>query len=89
MNGLQEMCYLPTWPVGFPPMGRPPCLPLGRPPPGCSKPLPETLTSFDFRTMVLEGLAEEMGSIIDPDPDEWIRPQPKCVRRVDWDPLDP
>ena len=70
MNGLQEMCYLPTWPVGFPRMGHYPSDPEG-------------LTSFDSRTMVTEGLAEEMGNILKPEPEEWIRPQPKCIRRVD------
>jgi len=78
----EEMCYLPTWPVGFPLMGRPP-RPLDHPSPDRDRPHPERLTNFDFRTMVMEGLAEEMGSIIKPEPDEWIRPQPKCIRRGD------
>jgi hypothetical protein len=82
MNDLQEMCYLPTWPVGFPRMG------LGRRPhplPDPDRPDVERLTSFDFRTMVMDSLAEEMWGIIKPEPgpDEWIRPQPKCVRRID------
>ena len=76
MNGLQEMCYLPTWPVGFPPMGRP------RRPPLPDRPPPERLTSFDFRTMVTESLAEDIRNILKPGPDDWIRPQPKCVRLV-------
>jgi hypothetical protein len=78
MNGLQEICYLPTWPVGFPRKGRMP-----PPPPGPGRPHPERLTSFDFRTMVMESFAEEMWNIIQPESDEWIRPQPKCVRRID------
>ena len=41
------------------------------------------MTGFDFRTMVIEVLAEEMWSIIKSEPDAWMRPQPKCVRRVD------
>ena len=82
MNVLQEMCYLPTWPVGFPRKGR------GRgrrppPPPHPDRPHPERLTSFDHRTMVMESLADEMWNIIEPEADEWIRPQPKCVRRID------
>jgi hypothetical protein len=71
MNGLQEMCYLPTWPVGFPPMGR------SHPPRD-----PERPTSCNFRTMVMESLAEDIRNIVKPQPGEWIRPQPKCVRRI-------
>ena len=77
MNCLQEMCYLPTWPVGFPEIGEFP------PPPDHDRPDPERPTSFDFRTMVMESLAKEMSNIMKPEPDEWIRPQPKCVRRID------
>jgi hypothetical protein len=75
MNGLQEMCYLPTWPVGFPPM------PQSPPPPLPDGSHPERLTSFDFRTMVMESLAEDIRNIVKPQSGEWIRPQPKCVRR--------
>ncbi|KAH0832968.1 hypothetical protein J3R83DRAFT_11946 [Lanmaoa asiatica] len=77
--GPEEMCYLPTWPVGFPRMGR--GRGPGRKPP--SRPHPETPSSFDFRTTVMESFAEEVGKAIQPGPDEWIRPQPKCVRRFD------
>jgi len=78
MNNRQEMCYLPTWPFSFPRIGRRP-----PPPPGPDRLHPERLTSFDFRTMVMESNAEEMRNIFKPEPDEWIRPQPKCVRRVE------
>ncbi|KAG8213369.1 hypothetical protein J3R82DRAFT_11860 [Butyriboletus roseoflavus] len=74
--GPEEMCYLPTWPVGFPRMEWGP----GRKPPSPSH--PERLTGFDFRNMAMESLAEELSNIIKPEPDEWIRPQPKCVRRI-------
>ncbi|KAG8213368.1 hypothetical protein J3R82DRAFT_11859 [Butyriboletus roseoflavus] len=84
--GPEEMCYLPTWPVGFPRMEWSP----GRKPPSpphpdrshSERPHPKRLTSFDFRTMAMESLAEELSNIIKPESDEWIRPQPKCVRRV-------
>ena len=77
MNYLQEMCYLPTWPVGFPQFGRfPP------PPPDPGRPHSERLTNLNFRTMVMESLAKEMWDIIKPEPDEWIRPQPKCISRI-------
>ncbi|KAI9568289.1 hypothetical protein HD554DRAFT_2022667 [Boletus coccyginus] len=76
--GPDEMCYLPTWPFGFPRIGRRP-----PPPSGPDRLHPERLTSFDFRTMVMESIADNMRDIFKPDPDEWIRPQPKCVRRVE------
>ena len=77
MNGRQEMCYLPTWPAGFPRMGK------GRgPPPDRDGPHPERLTDFDFKTVITERLAEEVWNIVRPGPDDWIRPQPRCVRRV-------
>ena len=82
MNGLQEMCYLPTWPIGFPEMGHPWSHPPSHPQPDPARPDLERPSSFDFRSMDMEGLAEEMRSIIKPEPEEWIRPQPKCVRRV-------
>ena len=76
MNGLQEMCYLPTWPAGFPEFGQ---MPL--PPRDPGRPHPKRLATFAFRTMVMETLAEEAWNIITPEPEEWMRPQPKCVGR--------
>ena len=70
------MCYLPTWPVGFPLGGDKPPSPSDP-----DKPDPERLTSFDFRSMVIENLAE-VSNAITPELDEWMRPQPKCVRRI-------
>ena len=69
--GRQEMCYLPTWPVGFPRGKR-----------GHGPPHPERLDGFDLRSMAMESLAEEMSNSVKPDSDDWIRPQPRCVRRV-------
>ena len=67
MANQQEMCYLPTWPLGFPRMGRAP----GHKPPSLLHP---------YRSHPdIETLADN--EIIFPDSDEWIRPQPKCVRR--------
>ncbi|KAG8213370.1 hypothetical protein J3R82DRAFT_11861 [Butyriboletus roseoflavus] len=73
--GPEEMCYLSTWPIGFPPKWGP-----GREPPFPSD--PDRRTSFDFRTMVMESVAEELSNIIKPESDEWIRPQPKCLNLV-------
>ena len=79
MSGRQEMCYLPTWPVGFPGTG-----PSGRPPfpSGPDRPDPEGLTSFELRAMIMESFADEVSNTVKPESDEWVRPQPKCVRRV-------
>ncbi|KAF8126987.1 hypothetical protein EV363DRAFT_1173187 [Boletus edulis] len=75
--GPEEMCYLPTWPAGFPRPRR------GPSPPNTDRPQPERLAGFDFRTMVTERLAEEMQHIFKPGPNDWIRPQPRCIRRID------
>ncbi|KAG8213371.1 hypothetical protein J3R82DRAFT_11862 [Butyriboletus roseoflavus] len=78
--GPEEMCYLPTWPIGFPPKWGP-----GREPTSPSDPDRPDLdrrTSLEFRTVVMESVAEELSNIIKPESDEWIRPQPKCVRRT-------
>ncbi|KAG9314906.1 hypothetical protein JVU11DRAFT_4014 [Chiua virens] len=48
----EEMCYLPTWPFGFPLTGMPD-----------------------------PGLPYEI--VIPPNPDEWIRPHPRCIPRFD------
>ena len=32
--------------------------------------------------MVMESLAREVSNAIEPESDEWVRPQPKCVRYV-------
>ncbi|KAG9314922.1 hypothetical protein JVU11DRAFT_4030 [Chiua virens] len=85
-----EMCYLPTWPVGFPRIGRPgrgPGGPGEKPPPppsGPQGPHPERPSSFDLRVMLMESLAGEMEThIMAAEPDDWIRPQPRCVRRIE------
>ncbi|KAH0832965.1 hypothetical protein J3R83DRAFT_11942 [Lanmaoa asiatica] len=77
------MCYLPTWPVGFPETGR--GRGPGRKPPSApdtNRPHPKRPSSFDFQTIVTESFTE-VGKTIQLEPDEWIRPQPKCVRRFD------
>ena len=33
--------------------------------------------------MVTGALAEELERVVKPGPDDWIRPQPRCIRRVD------
>ncbi|KIJ57796.1 hypothetical protein HYDPIDRAFT_44772 [Hydnomerulius pinastri MD-312] len=81
--GPEEMCYLPTWPVGFP---RPKWDPE-RPRPGSHNSTPGTWSGphVDFRTSVIESMAvlAEEGRAVKPEPDEWMRPQPKCIRRVE------
>ena len=71
---------MPTWPVGFPDFPQPvwnPGFPSG--------PVEQQkrLSNFDLRAIALESFAKEMSNIIKPEPDEWIRPQPKCIRQVD------
>ena len=68
--------------MGRGPGGKPPS-PSDPDRPHPEKPHPERLTGFDFRTMVIESLSEEVEDIIKPQPDEWIRPQPRCVRRIE------
>ena len=73
------MCYLPTWPIGFPdffPRGHLQQLPDAERP-------QERLTSFEVRKMIMGRLVEEAWNSIKPGPDEWIRPQPKCIRWAD------
>ena len=60
MADQQEMCYLPTWPLGFPQIKYGP--------------------GHRHRSHPdLETLADNEAVL--PDSDEWVRPQPKCVRR--------
>ncbi|KAF8838437.1 hypothetical protein BDN67DRAFT_907364 [Paxillus ammoniavirescens] len=63
--GPEEMCYLPTWPMGFP--------------------FPDRGRKKHFRTLTMKNTAAtpvEGWSEMKPGPDDWIRPQPKCIRRV-------
>lgn len=80
MNNRQEMCYLPTWPIGFPdsPVPSTSTTPLSDP--GSR---PERLAKTDLRTMVTESFAKLMSNAIEPGPDDWVRPQPRCIRRVE------
>ncbi|KIK14492.1 hypothetical protein PISMIDRAFT_116952 [Pisolithus microcarpus 441] len=79
--GPEEMCYLTTWPVGFPP-------PYGRaripkPDDGGVPPLPSqsapdptpapTGTPLPWRGGMPTGKLAE----------DWPRPQPRCIRRID------
>ncbi|KAI6115595.1 hypothetical protein EV401DRAFT_1864827 [Pisolithus croceorrhizus] len=78
----EEMCYLTTWPVGFPPRRRRSRIPGpdegGRAPSLLSQSVPEptpvpTATPVPWRGGLPNGeLAED-----------WERPQPRCIRRVD------
>ncbi|KAG9314904.1 hypothetical protein JVU11DRAFT_4012 [Chiua virens] len=66
--GPTEICYLPTWPVGFPNS------PNNQMPSFFDLPVPqERLSDFDSGYTVRTS----------PAPDEWIRPQPRCINRVD------
>ena len=77
MNDRQEICYLPTWPIGFPDLPEFPGLPSG---PGRQQ---KKLNSFDLRTMAIQSFAGKMSNTMKLEPDEWIRPQPKCISRVE------
>ncbi|KAG9314912.1 hypothetical protein JVU11DRAFT_4020 [Chiua virens] len=72
--GPTEMCFLPTWPVGFP----------GSPNNQLPHPLDsdtpqERLSSFDLRE---RGVAKEIRDTIRPEPDQYIRPQPRCINGI-------
>ncbi|KAF9236705.1 hypothetical protein BU15DRAFT_76665 [Melanogaster broomeanus] len=79
--GPAEICYLPTWPFDFP------WLPWAR---KTDHPDSSSGTMFsvreDFRALSVEGLAAgQLGdeSYVEPPPDEWLKPQPRCIRRVE------
>ncbi|KIK89942.1 hypothetical protein PAXRUDRAFT_152067 [Paxillus rubicundulus Ve08.2h10] len=81
--GPEEMCYLPTWPMGFPTPDRD----RKKRRPGDAESGSGALTYFhdDHRTLAMKGTAAtpvEGWSDMKPGPDDWIRPQPKCIRRV-------
>lgn len=74
MHEGQEMCYLPTWPFGFP--GQEKILPGKEDQHTDSDgPHSKTLTTTEMPVARTFGL-------FPPVTDEWIRPQPKCIRRV-------
>ncbi|KIJ12851.1 hypothetical protein PAXINDRAFT_171017 [Paxillus involutus ATCC 200175] len=82
--GPEEMCYLPTWPFGFPW----PDWDHKKPRPGDAGSSSGMLTNplEDFRTLAMKSVASipvEGRSDMMPGPDDWIRPQPKCIRRVE------
>ncbi|KAI6033297.1 hypothetical protein EDC04DRAFT_2571742 [Pisolithus marmoratus] len=66
--GPEEMCYLTTWPVGFPLPSNRTWIP--RPDPA---PMPTTTTPVPWRGKLAYGKPEK----------DWQRPQPRCIRRVD------
>ncbi|KAF9223835.1 hypothetical protein BS17DRAFT_121372 [Gyrodon lividus] len=79
--GPEEMCHLPTWPVGFlwpkPKRRRP----------EDSDSSSGTLSSAhqDFRTLAIKSIVAvqvEGWNDMTPEPDEWIKLHPKCIRRV-------
>ncbi|KAF8837256.1 hypothetical protein BDN67DRAFT_983357 [Paxillus ammoniavirescens] len=82
--GPEEMCYLPTWPIGFPwPDWRRRGLR-----PGSAESSSGTLTGAheNSRTLAMKSAAatpEGGWSDMEPGPDDWIRPQPRCIRRVE------
>ena len=68
---------MPTWPFGFP----------DSPVPTRADPSDfggqERLTSFGLRAMAMKNFAKEMSNMIEPELDDWVRPQPRCIRRVE------
>ncbi|KAF8834309.1 hypothetical protein BDN67DRAFT_976107 [Paxillus ammoniavirescens] len=76
--GSEEMCYLPTWPVGFPW----PDWDRQKPRPGDAESSSGMLAGphQDFRTLAMRSVS--MVSMEGWSDDEWIRPQPKCITRV-------
>lgn len=68
------MCYLPTWPIGFPEQDK---IFHGRADQHADSdgPHSQTLTNT-------ENPAAKTFGILPPVTDEWVRPQPKCIRRV-------
>ncbi|KIJ12849.1 hypothetical protein PAXINDRAFT_101059 [Paxillus involutus ATCC 200175] len=82
--GPEEMCYLPTWPIGFP---WPDWDRRGRRP-GNAESSSGTFTGAheNSRTLAMKSTAAiPVGGWSDmmPGPDAWIRPQPRCIRRVE------
>ncbi|KAG9314911.1 hypothetical protein JVU11DRAFT_4019 [Chiua virens] len=75
--GPMEMCFLPTWPVGFP------GAPNNRLPHPLDSDTPqERLFDFDSRHIVKRDVAEEVQITVRPEPNQWIRPHPRCIDRV-------
>ena len=33
--------------------------------------------------MAMKNFAKEMSNMIEPELDDWVRPQPRCIRRVE------
>ncbi|KAF9236704.1 hypothetical protein BU15DRAFT_76664 [Melanogaster broomeanus] len=79
--GPEEMCYLPTWPYNFPrpPRKYPPGGPGRRP--GRMLGVHEDTRALDIDSMAAEQLADWGDA--EPLPDEWLKPQPRCIRRVE------
>ncbi|KAG8216034.1 hypothetical protein J3R82DRAFT_8030 [Butyriboletus roseoflavus] len=71
--GREEMCYLPTWPIGFPGQDK-----IIR---GETVYTESDGTHSKTPTTTEKPVAKTFG-LIPPVTDEWIRPQPKCIRRV-------
>ncbi|KAF9223839.1 hypothetical protein BS17DRAFT_121483 [Gyrodon lividus] len=77
--GPEEMCYLPTWPVGFPWPQRDPERRQPEGPDSSCGTAPGV--HDDFRMLAIENIAEGWSDVA-PGPDDWIKPQPKCIRRL-------
>ncbi|KAH7884545.1 hypothetical protein F5I97DRAFT_1469050 [Phlebopus sp. FC_14] len=71
--GFEEMCYLPTWPIGFPPPSRAPRTP---------HPRDIVAKSLSLIRENTRKIRQEKERGADPGTDDWLRPQPKCIRRV-------
>ncbi|KAI5988720.1 hypothetical protein EDD15DRAFT_2172097 [Pisolithus albus] len=75
--GPEEMCYLTTWPIGFPKRNRP------RPPKN-RDPVPPSLSHpLDNDAPVPTRPPRGDGLPHGEPAEDWERPQPRCVRRID------
>ncbi|KAI6098036.1 hypothetical protein EDD16DRAFT_1491623 [Pisolithus croceorrhizus] len=75
--GLEEMCYLTTWPIGFPKRDRP------RPPKN-RDPVPPSPSHPSENDAPAPTRPPWGGGPPHGEPaEDWERPQPRCVRRID------
>ncbi|KAF9236703.1 hypothetical protein BU15DRAFT_63754 [Melanogaster broomeanus] len=83
--GPEEMCYLPTWPHNFP---KPPWEPKPEDPDSGSRTISIFSVREGFRALAIDstpgGRVDDLGER-ESVPDELLKPQPKCIRRVEPD----
>ncbi|KAJ8581244.1 hypothetical protein M405DRAFT_832908, partial [Rhizopogon salebrosus TDB-379] len=70
----EEICYLPTWPANTPP-------PIDHGPPRKS-PIEDPAMCPAIAPPESLAIANMMFPIFAPPTEEWMKPQPKCIRRI-------